>query len=172
MHMEASKWLYTLSIPFCRRTSAPHELPQTLLITSRDRKDTDPDYFEAHNFLVQLRLAALPLLKDLWEAGWLVPAPLPVVKSVMQAVMKLTGDENEEPKGDAAGEVLVWGPSPTSAARSAGPDENCIRQVTDMGFPQSPAEHTLARTHNNVSAPEIGQNQAGRQGGGRKTKLP
>jgi len=128
-----------------------HESPQTLLIASRDKKDTDPDYFEGHNFLVRLRLAALPLLKDLWEAEWLVPAPLPVVKSVVQAVMELTGGENEEPKdepmGDAAG-----GPSPASAARSAGPDENRIRQVTDMGFPRSAAERALSRTHNNVSA--------------------
>ena len=131
-------------------SKALHESPQTLLIASRDKKDTDPDYFEAHNFLVRLRLAALPLLKDLWDAGWLVPAPLAVVKSVVQAVMELTGGENEEPKGDIAGEVIVGGPSPT--ARSAGPDENRIRQVTDMGFPRSAAERALARTHNNVSA--------------------
>jgi E3 ubiquitin-protein ligase HUWE1 len=128
-----------------------HESPQTLLIASRDKKDTDPDYFEGHNFLVRLRLAALPLLKDLWEATWLVPAPLPVVKSVVQAVMELTGAENEEPKDEASGEV-VGGPSPASAPRSAGPDENRIRQVTDMGFPRSAAERALARTHNNVSA--------------------
>jgi E3 ubiquitin-protein ligase HUWE1 len=129
-----------------------HESPQTLLIASRDKKDTDPDYFEGHNFLVRLRLATLPLLKDLWEATWLVPAPLPVVKSVVQAVMELTGGENEEPKDEAAGEIVVGGPSPSSAARSVGPDENRIRQVTDMGFPRSAAERALARTRNNVSA--------------------
>lgn len=129
-----------------------HESGQTLLITTRDKKDTDSDYFEPHNFLVRLRLAALPLLKDLWEAPWLVPAPLPVTKSVVQAVMELTSGENEEPRVDAGGEA-VGGPSHgASIARPAGPDENRIRQLTDMGFPRSAAERALVRTHNNVSA--------------------
>ena len=43
---------------------------QTLLILTRDKKDTDPDYFEAHNFLVKLRLIVLPTIRDLWEAPW------------------------------------------------------------------------------------------------------
>jgi E3 ubiquitin-protein ligase HUWE1 len=130
-----------------------HESGQTLLITSRDKKDTDLDYFEPHNFLVRLRLAALPVLKDLWDAPWLVPAPLPVTRSVVQAVMELTSGENEEPKGDSGGEVIIGGPSHGApVARPTGPDENRIRQLTDMGFPRSAAERALIRTHNNVSA--------------------
>lgn len=130
-----------------------HESGQTLLITTRDKKDTDPDYFEPHNFLVKLRLAALPLLKGLWDAPWLVSAPLPVTKSVVQAVMELTSGENEEPKADAGGEAIVGGPSHGAPIpRPTGPDENRIRQLTDMGFPRSAAERALVRTHNNVSA--------------------
>jgi E3 ubiquitin-protein ligase HUWE1 len=130
-----------------------HESGQTLLITTRDKKDTDPDYFEPHNFLVKLRLAALPLLQDLWNAPWLVPAPLPVTRSVVQAVMELTSGENEEPKGDGGGEVIIGGPSHGApVARPTGPDENRIRQLTDMGFPRSAAERALIRTHNNVNA--------------------
>lgn len=128
-----------------------HESSQTSLIISREKKDTDPDYFEPHNFLVKLRLAALPLLKELWEASWLVPAPLPVTKSIVQTVMELTSGECEESTGESVVEPMIPGQIP-APPRPTGPDENRIRQLLDMGFPRSAAERALTRTHNNVSA--------------------
>ena len=107
-----------------------HESGQTQFITSRDKKDTDLDYFEPHNFLVRLRLAVLPVLKDLWNVLWLVPAPLPVTRSVARAVMELASGENEEPKGDSGGEVIIGGLSyGTPVARPTEPDENRICQL-------------------------------------------
>ncbi|KAJ8481173.1 hypothetical protein ONZ45_g15389 [Pleurotus djamor] len=44
------------------------ESGQTLLITTPDKKDTDPGYFEPHNFLVKLRVSVVELLASLWEA--------------------------------------------------------------------------------------------------------
>src|ERR1700722_2878966 len=129
------------------------ESGQTLLLVTRDKKDTDPDYFEPHNYLVKLRLASLPLLRDLWEAPWLISAPLSVSRSVVQTVLELAGGENEELKEDpeaANGGIPVPGGS-SSTPRSTGPDEGRIRQLIDMGFPRSAAERALARTHNNVS---------------------
>lgn len=129
-------------------SKALHESTQTLLMASRDKQETDPGYFEAHNFLVRIRLTTLPLLKSMWEAPWLVPAPLGVVKSVVQAVMEIMAGENEETGDEAAGDV-AGGPPVT---RPVGPDENRIRQLIDMGFPRSAAERALTRTHNNVNA--------------------
>lgn len=128
-----------------------HESAQTLLIITREKKETDPDYFEPHNFLVRLRLAALPLLKGLWEASWLVPAPLAVTKSIVQTVMELTSGEYEEPTGESPAEPMIPGQMP-APPRPTGPDEGRIRQLLDMGFPRSAAERALTRTHNNVSA--------------------
>ena len=125
------------------------ESGQTPLITTRDKKDTDPDYFEPHNFLVKVRLAALPMLRGLWEARWLISAPLSVSRSVVQTVLELTNGENEEVKGDSAGEAI---PSSGGIPRPTGPDEGRIHQLTDMGFPRSAAERALVRTHNNVNA--------------------
>lgn len=120
---------------------------QTASMTTRDKKDTDPDYFEPHNFLVRLRLAALPFLRDLWEAPWLIQAPLNVSRPVVQTVLELVNGDNEEGK-DSEGSA----PSIIPAPRSTGTDESRIRQLTDMGFPRSAAERALTRTHNNVSA--------------------
>ncbi|KAJ7770214.1 hypothetical protein DFH07DRAFT_269298 [Mycena maculata] len=119
---------------------------QTLLMVTRDKKDTDPGYFEPHNFLVKLRLAALPVLRALWEAPWLISAPLSVSRSIVQTVLELTNGEGEEVKGDAPGEGGAGIPRPLGA------DEGRIRQLTDMGFPRSAAERALARTQNNLNA--------------------
>ncbi|KAJ7462340.1 hypothetical protein B0H11DRAFT_2175426 [Mycena galericulata] len=120
---------------------------QTLLMVTRDKKDTDSGYFEPHNFLVKLRLAALPVLRALWEASWLISAPLSVSRSIVQTVLELTNGEGEELKGDTPGEGVG-----TGIPRPLGADEGRIRQLTDMGFPRSAAERALARTQNNLNA--------------------
>ncbi|TFK44714.1 hypothetical protein BDQ12DRAFT_730740 [Crucibulum laeve] len=130
-------------------SKALFESGQTLLIMTRDKKDTDPDYFEPHNFLVKLRLATLPLVQSLWQAPWLIQAPLGVSRSVVRTVLELVSGENEESKGDAHIDI-----SPASVAppRPTGPDETRVQVLVDMGFPRSAAERALVRTHNNVNA--------------------
>ncbi|KAK7472586.1 E3 ubiquitin-protein ligase tom1 [Stygiomarasmius scandens] len=118
---------------------------QTNIVVTKDKKDTEPDYFEPHNFLVRLRLAILPLLRDIWESDWLIHAPLGVSRSVVHAVLELLNG-NDEVKTDDAG------PSSSGFMRSSAPDESRIRQLTDMGFPRSAAERALQRTHNNINA--------------------
>ncbi|KAF7361866.1 hypothetical protein MVEN_00531100 [Mycena venus] len=122
------------------------ESGQTLLLVTRDKKDVEPGYFEPHNFLVKLRLAALPVLRALWEAPWLISAPLSVSRSIVQTVLELTNGEGEEVKGETPAD---GGPG---IPRPLGADEGRIRQLTDMGFPRSAAERALARTQNNLSA--------------------
>lgn len=59
------------------------ESPQTLLLITRDKKETEPGFFDPNNFLVKLRLKVLPLFRSLWEAPWLVQAPLGVSRSIV-----------------------------------------------------------------------------------------
>ena len=126
------------------------ESGQTLLILTRDKKDTDPDYFEAHNFLVKLRFTVLPTIQDLWEAPWLIQAPIGVSRYVVRTVLEIANGEQEDLKSDPNGE---GGPAAAGhLQRSTGPDETRIQILTDMGFPRSAAERALARTHNNVNS--------------------
>ncbi|KAK0485978.1 hypothetical protein IW261DRAFT_1662959 [Armillaria novae-zelandiae] len=120
---------------------------QTALLVSRDVREGEPEYFEPHNFLVRLRTVCLPFLRGIWEAPWLIQAPLFVSRFVVQSVLELINGDSEETKGDSE-----LGPLPTGITRSSGLDENRIRQLTDMGFPRSAAERALTRTHNNVNA--------------------
>ena len=118
---------------------------QTLITLTRDKKDTDPGYFEPHNFLVRLRLAALPLLQTLWEAPWLILAPLGVTRYVVHCVLELINGENEESRGELVVDV-------SHNAGRPGADQEMIRTLTEMGFPRFAAERALARTSNNVNA--------------------
>ena len=132
------------------------ESSQTILLLTRDKKDTDPDYFEPHNFLVKTRLAVLPIVRDLWEAPWLVSSPQNLIKSVVQVVLEILNGDGEESPPDTsphtvpgASSLSMGGPS---LFRVTVPEENRVRQLTDMGFSRSAAERALIRTHNNVNA--------------------
>ncbi|KAI0633753.1 hypothetical protein C8Q77DRAFT_809629 [Trametes polyzona] len=127
---------------------------QTPMVITTDKKDTDPEFFEPHNFLVRMRLAALPLVRSIWESSWLASAPISVSKTVVHVVMEILNAENEEVKDVQTTASLLGGgniPMPRIAAAPT-PDENRIRQLVDMGFPRSAAERALARTRNNVAA--------------------
>lgn len=131
------------------------ESSQTILLLTRDKKDTDPDYFEPHNFLVKTRLAVLPVIRELWEAPWLVSSPQSLIKSVVQVILEILNGEGEESPPDVSphtvpGSSLSMGAP--SLFRVTVPDENRVRQLTDMGFSRSGAERALIRTHNNVNA--------------------
>ncbi|KAG5220011.1 E3 ubiquitin-protein ligase [Salix suchowensis] len=125
------------------------ESGQTMLVTTPDKKDTDPDYFEPHNFLVKLRLAVVSLLSDIWTSEWLIQAPLPVTKSVVQTVLELINADNEDVKSKTMVEQILGN---VGGIPRATPDDNRINQLVDMGFPRSAALSALMRTHNNVNA--------------------
>ncbi|KAF8625408.1 hypothetical protein AX15_005373 [Amanita polypyramis BW_CC] len=118
---------------------------QTLITLTRDKKDTDLGYFEPHNFLVKLRLTALPFVQGLWEAPWLISAPLGIIKYVVCCVLELTNGENEESRGEFTAEA-------SHGINRPAIDQELVRTLTEMGFPRSAAERALARTGNNVNA--------------------
>ncbi|KAF9268895.1 hypothetical protein L218DRAFT_977318 [Marasmius fiardii PR-910] len=123
------------------------ESGQTIIVVSKDKPETDPDYFEPHNFLVRLRLTILPLLRSLWESSWLIKAPLGVSRSIVQAVLEVINGDDETKSEAEAGSI-----SSAFSRLAAVSDESRLRQLTDMGFPRSAAEQALQRTNNNVTA--------------------
>lgn len=123
------------------------ESPQTLLLITRDKKETEPDFFDPNNFLVKLRVKVLPLLRPLWEAPWLVQAPLAVSRSIVRSVLELVNGESEQSKPETTAEAAV-----PNISRPTGPDESRVQMLVDMGFPRSAAERALVHTRNNVTA--------------------
>jgi E3 ubiquitin-protein ligase HUWE1 len=123
------------------------ESPQTLLLITRDKKETDPGFFDPNSFLVRLRLKVVSLLRSLWEASWLVQAPLGVSRSIVRSVLELVNGENEQSKPETTAEAAV-----PNVTRPAGPDETRVQTLIDMGFSRHAAERALVQTRNNVTA--------------------
>ncbi|TFK54241.1 hypothetical protein OE88DRAFT_1786570 [Heliocybe sulcata] len=122
---------------------------QTAFAITRDKQETDPEYFEPHNFLVRLRLAVTPLMREIWEAPWLAFPPISLSKTIVQIILQIVNGEHEELVDLAE----LGGPVPSNVApRTFVVDDNRVRQIMDMGFPRSAAERALMRAHNNVNA--------------------
>jgi len=133
------------------------ESGQTTMLATRDKPKTDPSYFEPHDFLVKLRATVFPLLRSFWDAAWLAKAPQDIAKLVVQGFLEIMAAEGEEasPGSNNYADLLGAGnlfPPSSRRAPPAGPDENRIQQLCDMGFPRASAELALTRTHNNLSA--------------------
>jgi E3 ubiquitin-protein ligase HUWE1 len=133
------------------------ESGQTSALATRDKPKTDPSYFEPHEFLVKLRATVFPMLRSFWDALWLAKAPQDIAKLVVQGFLEIMAAEGEEASPGSNNLVDLFGagslfPSGSRRAPPAGPDENRIQQLCDMGFPRASAELALTRTHNNLSA--------------------
>jgi E3 ubiquitin-protein ligase HUWE1 len=121
---------------------------QTTMVITRDKGETDGDYFEPHNFLVKLRFAALPTVRRLWESSWLAKAPVAVSRHVVRCMLEIVNGENE----DSTSDPNTDGGSVPPVIPRAGPSEAHIRLLTDMGFPRSAVERALAHANNDVNS--------------------
>ena len=67
---------------------------------SKDQPEAHPHFFEPRDFLVKMRLTIGPFIRDIWRSSWLISAPPPVSKYVVQFVKEITGGKNEVSRGD------------------------------------------------------------------------
>ncbi|KAF9935205.1 hypothetical protein FBU30_006290 [Linnemannia zychae] len=129
-------------------------------LTSKDDKNRKYNFFNPHEFLVEVRLLILPHIRTLWMDNRLNQCPALLVRHVIQIIINIL---------KAAGELkppVVAPPSITSgtgAGTGAGtsatnvfgvrplvPDANSVAMLLDMGFPRSAAELALTRSGNQL----------------------
>jgi E3 ubiquitin-protein ligase HUWE1 len=134
-------------------TRVVFDSPQTAQLTSRDKPTSSEDYFDPHQFLVRLRLAILPFVRNIWQSSWLLNAPVAVARSVIHTILSIMDSEPEIKPAVTAAPVHI---STSQAApgvpvpRPPPPPER-IQQLVDMGFSAHAATEALRRCHNNTS---------------------
>ncbi|KAK6535563.1 hypothetical protein TWF694_002017 [Orbilia ellipsospora] len=115
---------------------------------SRDRDRERPDYFNAHQFLVELRALILPVVEKMWTSPSIEKVFPTIVKAVVEilgTVLKAEGETGAYMRRDK-------GKHPTMISwRSFEPNEEHIRQLTDMGFSRESSLHALLRSNNNIT---------------------
>ena len=121
---------------------------QTVMVVTRDKRETDAEYFEPHNFLVKLRLASVLTVTRLWESSWLAEAPVRLSRFVVRCMLEIVNGENEDNKSDPNSD----GTSVPPVIPRASPSETHIRLLTDMGFPRSAVERALAHANNDINS--------------------
>ncbi|CBQ69976.1 related to E3 ubiquitin protein ligase TOM1 [Sporisorium reilianum SRZ2] len=141
-------------------------------------RDGGKDVFEPHAYLVQIRLRVLQLLLSVWDKPWLPSLPASINRLMLQNLLTILKAQNESapaPKksttasgaSGAAGTLEATMPtllnmrSPFafgSAPRvipplvRRPPNEERVRTMVDMGFPENAARHALSRCQNNLNA--------------------
>ncbi|KAJ6260137.1 E3 ubiquitin-protein ligase [Drechslerella dactyloides] len=124
------------------------ESPQTShLHFSRERDRDRPDYFNAHQFLVELRALILPVVEEMWNS----PSIEKVFPTIVKAVVEILGTVLKAEGETGAFQRRDKGKHPTMVSwRSFEPNEEHIRQLTDMGFSRERSLHALLRSNNHI----------------------
>ncbi|KAL7269455.1 E3 ubiquitin-protein ligase tom1 [Rhizina undulata] len=133
-------------------TKAVLESPQTQALQSRERaSERDrPDYFNPHQFLVELRASILPIVREMWEASSIDKASCSIVKSIVEilgVILKADGEAGAFTRKDLEKKP---GLTNTISWRTMEPNEERIRPLVDMGFPREAALLALLRCSGNV----------------------
>ncbi|KAF9195150.1 hypothetical protein BGZ51_004577 [Haplosporangium sp. Z 767] len=128
------------------------ESSHTSVLISKDDKDRRRDFFDAHEFLVDVRLLVLPRIKSLWMDRQLDCSPAALVRYVIQVILNILKASGEQKPPVPAAPPVVVGASSSNifAARPLVPDAACVATLLDMGFPRSAAELALTRCGNQL----------------------
>ncbi|KAJ1021615.1 hypothetical protein NDA16_003752 [Ustilago loliicola] len=146
---------------------------QTLQLVREGGKDV----FEPHAYLVKIRSQVLSLLLSVWDKPWLPSLPASVNRLMLQNLLTILKAQNENVP--TAKKSTAPGSSSTAATLESGlqglinmrnpfafgsaprvvpapvrraPNEDRVRTMVDMGFPENAARHALSRCQNNLNA--------------------
>lgn len=154
------------------------ESSQTIMMITKDKEPTDPDYFMPQDLLIALRLSVFDAIDTVWKSDWLLQSPLPLTRSTVQAVLSLlenvpeptvaaTGRDTPHPFSRLVDLNSILGnigtparvatpPSAGAAAPAARPrvvaNESYVDTLVEMGFTRHAATVALTRLNNNLPA--------------------
>jgi len=120
-------------------------------LTSRDDKNRKVDFFEPHEFLVDVRRLMLPRIKNLWMDKKMDRAPATTMRFVTQIIINILRASGEQKPAVTAPPAPVGTAAPNIFnARPFVPDPASVTTLLDMGFPRSAAELALTRCSNQL----------------------
>ena len=127
------------------------ESNQTQSMTSSERDRDRPDYFQPGQFLVDLRMEILPMVRDLWNSEFGVQSTSSIVKCLVDILRSsLDGDyETGAARSSESVPGLVDQPRKTMAV-----NKDRVNTLTERGFSKDLAEEALYRCNNGSVAAE------------------
>ncbi|KAL8703811.1 MAG: hypothetical protein Q9201_003026 [Fulgogasparrea decipioides] len=121
------------------------ESPQTTAIQSNDRDRGQPHYFLPAQFLVELRMAVLPVVRSVWDSDFVDNASSSIVKCLVD-ILRISLESSEEQGAYKRGDKL-----PVRAKqihRVYNISEDKVKSLKDQGFEPDLAREALYRCYN------------------------
>ncbi|KAL8928633.1 MAG: hypothetical protein Q9172_000848 [Xanthocarpia lactea] len=122
------------------------ESPQTSIIQSNERDRGQPHYFLPPQFLVELRMAILPVVRSIWNSDFVEKAASPIVKWLIE-ILRMGLEGNEEQGAYKRGDKLPVRAKHTHRLYTVAVDR--LRSLKEMGFDADIALEALYRCYNN-----------------------
>ena len=123
---------------------------QTLSMTTRAERDRSrPEHFSPPQFLVELRMAVLPVVRRLWESDLVEKAPSQISEKLIEVIRTIANADSEAnalKRSDKAGS-LVKAPRKHLKINS-----EHLATLTDNSYDNELANEALYRCNNNYSA--------------------
>ncbi|KAL8736491.1 MAG: hypothetical protein Q9166_000283 [cf. Caloplaca sp. 2 TL-2023] len=130
------------------RISAPKiimESQQTAIIQSSDRDRGQAHYFLPPQFLVELRMAILPVVRSIWDSDFVDKAASPIVKWLIE-ILRVGLESSEEQGAYKRGDKLPVRAKHIHKVYNVG--EEKVKSLKDKGYDADLAREALYRCYN------------------------
>ena len=119
--------------------------PQTTAMQSNERDRGTPYYFLPPQFLVELRMAVLPVVRSIWDSDFVDRAPNPIVKCLIE-ILRTGLESNEEQGAYKRGDKIPV--RATHIHKVFNIPEDRVKSLKDQGFEATVAREALYRCYN------------------------
>ena len=125
------------------------ESAQTHAITSNERDRGSPTFFSAPQFLVELRMIVLPVVKSIWDSDFVDKAQEPIIKRLID-ILRTILEGGEEQGAFKRGDEL---PTPRKAPLKVyNIHTDKVRELKELGYDSEIAREALYRCMNATPA--------------------
>ncbi|GAO46185.1 hypothetical protein G7K_0422-t1 [Saitoella complicata NRRL Y-17804] len=128
---------------------------QSTGMASKERDRNTPDFYQANEFLVQLRREVLPAAHKIWESPTLLKLSSSIVKSVAQIMAaSLKGDAEvaaTRPEVSTRDPFSLIGRGIAALTAPNASETDRVGVLTGMGFSRGAARHALQHAANNIT---------------------
>ncbi|OZJ01837.1 hypothetical protein BZG36_05295, partial [Bifiguratus adelaidae] len=126
--------------------------PYTTIITSKDKDRKSENFFEPHEWLVDVRGRVFETILACWKSKQILTLPPPIIKQLLKAMNIIMKGDGEAPHRSETLGALGNIPSLFSAIRTppVAPDAQGIQTLVEMGFAREAAETAMIRCSNQV----------------------
>ena len=138
---------------FADTTSARYlmESPQTQSMGNNDRDKDRPDYLLPAQFLVELRMAALPLVQEMWGTSFVEGASSSIIKSLIDILRSVLEGESENTAYRRGNVPALPAPSPP---RPFSFHRDRLDALIAKGYEEALCREALYRCSNAATAAE------------------